>query len=59
MAIWNILWPFGIFYGHLEYFMEIWNIFYLLGYFMIIWYGFGIMYQEKSGKPGGKHTQRK
>jgi hypothetical protein len=26
MAIWNILWPFRIFYGHLEYFMAIWNI---------------------------------
>jgi hypothetical protein len=24
MAIWNILWPFGIIYGHLEYFMAIW-----------------------------------
>jgi hypothetical protein len=24
MAIWNILLPFGIFYGHLEYFMAIW-----------------------------------
>jgi hypothetical protein len=23
MVIWNILWPFGIFYGHLEYFMAI------------------------------------
>jgi hypothetical protein len=57
MPIWNILWPFGIFYGHLEYFMAIWNIlwpfgiFYRhLGYFMTIWYifcGSGIMHQEK------------
>jgi hypothetical protein len=35
MAIWDILWPFGIFYGHLVHF-----------------FGFGIMYQEKSGNPG-------
>jgi hypothetical protein len=39
-----ILWPFGIFYVHLEYFMSIWNIlcpfgrFYVhLEYFMDIW----------------------
>jgi hypothetical protein len=39
-----ILWPFGIFYGHLVYFMPIWNIlcsfsiFYAhLVYFMPIW----------------------
>jgi hypothetical protein len=35
-AIGNILWPFGIFCGHLEYFPH-----------------FGILYQEKSGNPGG------
>jgi hypothetical protein len=27
------LWPFGIFYGHLVYFMDIWYM-----YFMDIWY---------------------
>jgi hypothetical protein len=41
MDIWNILWPFGIFYGHLGYFMTIWYIF----------AGFDIMDQEKSGNP--------
>jgi hypothetical protein len=30
-AIGNILWPFGIFYGHLVYFVVIWYIFALLG----------------------------
>jgi hypothetical protein len=24
LSIWYILWPFGIFYGHLVYFMAIW-----------------------------------
>jgi hypothetical protein len=41
MAIWYILWPFEIFYGHLV-------------YFVVIWYissRFGILYQEKSGNP--------
>jgi hypothetical protein len=42
MAIWYILWPFGIFYGHLVYIMAIWYIF----------PRFGILYQEKSGNPG-------
>jgi hypothetical protein len=37
-----ILWPFGIFYRDLGYFMAI-------GYIL---YSFGIMYQEKSGIPG-------
>jgi hypothetical protein len=33
MAIWYILWQFGIFYGNLVYFMAIWYT-----YFMAIWY---------------------
>jgi hypothetical protein len=35
MAIWYILWPFGIFYDHLVNFMDIW---YILWPFMDIWY---------------------
>jgi hypothetical protein len=56
-----ILYSFGIFYGHLEYFMDIWNIVRTFGifydhlvHFVFIWYifsGFGIMDQEKSGNP--------
>jgi hypothetical protein len=34
----NILWPFGIFFGHLEY----------------IFPRFGMLYQEKSGNPATK-----
>jgi hypothetical protein len=41
MAIWNVLWTFGIFYDHLVHFVFIWYIF----------SGFGIMHQEKSGNP--------
>jgi hypothetical protein len=40
-VIWYILWPFGIFCGHLVYVMVIWNIF----------PHFGILYLEKSGNP--------
>jgi hypothetical protein len=40
-AIWYILWPFGVFCGHLEYFMVTWHIL----------PRFGILYQEKSGNP--------
>jgi hypothetical protein len=47
MAIWNILPIFGIFYDHLVHFVLIWYIF----------TGFGIMYLEKSGKPGLVHLQ--
>jgi hypothetical protein len=42
MAIWYMLWIFGIFYDHLVYFVFIWHIFPF----------FGIKYQEKSGNPG-------
>jgi hypothetical protein len=41
MAIWNILWRFGIFYDNLVYFVFIWYIF----------SGFGVMHQEESGNP--------
>jgi hypothetical protein len=41
MAIWNILWRFGIFYAHLVHFVFVWYGF----------SGFGVMYQEKSGNP--------
>jgi hypothetical protein len=39
---WYSLWPFGIYYGHLVYFVSIWYIF----------SSFGIMHQEKCGNPG-------
>jgi hypothetical protein len=41
LAIWNILWVFGIFCDHSE-------------HIVLIWYSFscfGIMHQEKSGNP--------
>jgi hypothetical protein len=41
MAIWYILQPYGIFYGHLVYLLVIWYIF----------YRFGMLWQEKSGYP--------
>jgi hypothetical protein len=43
-----------IFYGHLEYFVEIWNILRPFGTFcihLVHFTGFGIMHQEKSGNP--------
>jgi hypothetical protein len=44
---WYILWPFGIFYYHLVYYVVIWYVFTVLVYF----YGFGTLYQEKFGNP--------
>jgi hypothetical protein len=45
MAVWSILQPFCIFYGHLVYLMVIWYILQPFGifyghliYFMVIWY---------------------
>jgi hypothetical protein len=38
VAIWNILWLFGIFCGYLEYFVAIWNILLLFGIFFTFWY---------------------
>jgi hypothetical protein len=39
-----------IFYGHLKYFVEIWNIYDHLVHFVYIWYILPV-YQEKSGNP--------
>jgi hypothetical protein len=48
MAIWYILWPFGIYcYGHLVYFVAIWYTSWLFGIFSC----FGMLHQEKSGNP--------
>jgi hypothetical protein len=47
MAIWSILWIFGIFYDHLVQFVFIWYIF----------SSFGIMHQEKSGNPALVHRR--
>jgi hypothetical protein len=51
---WYILWPFGIFYGHMVYFMTIWYILWPFGTFcvnLVHFSGFGIKHQEKSGNP--------
>jgi hypothetical protein len=42
MPIWSILWPFGVFDDHLEYFMTIWYI--LCGHWYI--FPFGVLYQS-------------
>jgi hypothetical protein len=47
MAIWYILWSFGVFYGHLVYFMVIC----ILWKFWYIFPRFGKMCPEKSGNP--------
>jgi hypothetical protein len=48
IATWNILRKFWVFYDHLVHFVFIWYIF----------FGFGIMHQEKSGNPAsGKKTR--
>jgi hypothetical protein len=48
MAIYNILWTFGLFYDHLVHFVYFWYIF----------SGFGFMYLEKSGNPGLVNEKR-
>jgi hypothetical protein len=43
-----------IFYGHLVYFMDGWDILLPFGTFcvyLVHFFGFGIMHQEKSGSP--------
>jgi hypothetical protein len=44
---WSILWPFGLFYGHLLYFVTVVFILLLFG----IFFRFGLLHQEKSGNP--------
>jgi hypothetical protein len=51
---WYFLFPFGLFYGHWKYFMDIWYILWSFGifcghlvYFVVIWYNFprfGMLY---------------
>jgi hypothetical protein len=46
---------FYIFYGHSEYFMDSWDVFWPFGTFrvhLVHFSGFGILYPEKSGNPG-------
>jgi hypothetical protein len=48
-----------IFYGHLGYFTDIWNILLPFGTFcvhLVHFSGFGIMYQEKSGNPASRSS---
>jgi hypothetical protein len=45
---------FGLFYGHLVNFVDIWNILWLFDTFSP---RFGILYQEKSGNPGYVHLR--
>jgi hypothetical protein len=50
----SILPPFGLFRGHLVYFMAIWYILWPFGTFcghFGIFFPFGILYQEQSGNP--------
>jgi hypothetical protein len=57
---WRISWKFGIFYGHLIYFMDIWYIMWSLGIFcghLVHFPRVGKLYQEKSGNPG-VHSHR-
>jgi hypothetical protein len=58
--IWSILQPFGIFYGHLVYFMDIWYILWTFGNVVVIKYIFPllvyILCQEKSDNPGPVQT---
>jgi hypothetical protein len=54
MAIWYMLWPFGICYGHLVYVMAIWYMLWPFGNLVVLWYifpRFGILCLEKSGNP--------
>jgi hypothetical protein len=48
LPCWYILWPFGIFYGHLVYFMAIWYILRLFGIFFPV---LVCCKQEKYGNP--------
>jgi hypothetical protein len=52
------IWPFGLFYGHLVYFMAIRSILRPFGilyghlvFFMVTFPHFGMLYQEKFGIP--------
>jgi hypothetical protein len=49
--IWSILRSFGLFYGHLVYFMDVNTFCGILVYFS----RFGILYQAKSGNPANRY----
>jgi hypothetical protein len=59
---WNILWTFGIYYGHLEYIMDIWYILWKYGIFcgnLVHFPRFGMLYREKSGNLGANANKQK
>jgi hypothetical protein len=45
------------FYDHWEYFLAIWYKLWPFGNLVIIWYIFGIFYQDKSGNPGANRLR--
>jgi purine-cytosine permease-like protein len=49
---WYILWPFGLFYIHLVYYVAILYILWLFGIFLVYFLSFGMLHNEKSGNPG-------
>jgi hypothetical protein len=54
MAMWYILWPCGIVYGLVVYFVAIWSILLTFGIFcghVVYFSRIGMLYQEKSGNP--------
>jgi hypothetical protein len=54
-AIWYFVWPFGILYGHLVFYMAIWYILWPFGIFyghLVFFSSFGMLHQEESGNPG-------
>jgi hypothetical protein len=59
MAIWYVLRPFGIFYGHLVYFTAIWYILRPFGFFygyLVYFSRFDALYQENSDNPASTYA---
>jgi hypothetical protein len=58
VVFWYILWSFGTFCGHLLHFVVFWDIVWQFSYilwsfgiFVVIWYFFVFLYQDKSVNP--------
>jgi hypothetical protein len=56
VAIWYILWPFGIFYCHLVYFVAIWYILLSFGIYFSYWYVAPRKIWQSCLQPGSEFT---
>jgi hypothetical protein len=52
--VWFIVWPIGLCIVHTAFWYILWSLGIFLVYFLVYFFRFGMLSQEKSGNPGWK-----